>query len=263
MVYPLFAEDRPVGESYLPRTYGYDPLLDQALWKTVHQYVDTTLSKSPYKTTYKDYIHHTEPAFYVVRTALKEAVQSEDYTSLAMPSSLEQQLEKALRTHFLLTPLFNQDSALGITKYLTPTLFKKGVGILKRDQQIRNPFFEPYEQFKHIQYLTSKEKTWEAVYQYSDPLGYDREFVKSIDWKASPYSFEKYLQTYNPFYQDYSQVKEIHRLINTVKTYDEVFKYSTPLGYDQEFVRSIEWKKPMKRFEGYMTEVFDDQVLEE
>ena len=149
LVYPLFAEDRPVGESYLHRTYVYDPLLDQALWKTVHGYVNGTLSKSPYPTTWKEYIYHTEPAFYVVRTALREAVEqagkSNVYISVNTRSSLEQQLQKAIAHHILLTPLFKQDSSLNITKTLAPLLFNKGVDLLQASQTrvLKNPNY-PY-----------------------------------------------------------------------------------------------------------------------
>ena len=145
LVYPLFAEDRPVGESYLPRTYSYDPLLDQALWKTVHQYVNGTLSKSPYSTTWKEYIYHTEPAFYVVRTALKKAIEqaekSKEYTSLTTRSALEKQLQQAILHHILLTPLFNQDSSLNITKTIAPMLFNKGIDLLQASRMslVKNP----------------------------------------------------------------------------------------------------------------------------
>lgn len=127
--------------------------------------------------------------------------------------------------------------------------------------QTYNPFYGGYEEFKKIHYLAGTEKSYETVFKYSDPLGYDRTFVKSIDWKST-YTFETYLQAYNPFYQDYSQIKEIHRLVNTV-IYPEVFKYSSPLGYSEDFVRSVPYKEPMKSFEGYMNEVFDDQMLED
>jgi hypothetical protein len=149
LVYPLFAEDRPVGESYLHRTYVYDPLLDQALWKTVHGYVNGTLSKSPYPTTWKEYIYHTEPAFYVVRTALREAVEqagkSNVYISVNTRSSLEQQLQKAIAHHILLTPLFKQESSLNITKTIVPLLFNKGVDLLQASQTrvLKNPNY-PY-----------------------------------------------------------------------------------------------------------------------
>lgn len=128
--------------------------------------------------------------------------------------------------------------------------------------QTYNPFYGGYEEFKKIHYLAGTEKSYETVFKYSDPLGYDRTFVKSIDWKST-YTFEKYLQAYNPFYQDYSQVKEIHRLAGTEKYYTDVFKYSDPLGYDRDFVKGIDWKEPMKPFESFMNEVFDDQVLED
>jgi len=147
--YSLFAEDRPLGDSYLPHTYIYDPLLDQALWKTVHGYVNGTLSKSPYPTTWKEYIYHTEPAFYVVRTALREAVEqagkSNVYISVNTRSSLEQQLQKAIAHHILLTPLFKQDSSLNITKTLAPLLFNKGVDLLQASQTrvLKNPNY-PY-----------------------------------------------------------------------------------------------------------------------
>jgi hypothetical protein len=167
LVYPLFAEDRPVGDSYLPDTYIYDGLLDQTLWKTVHQYVNGTLSKSPYSTTWKEYIYHTEPAFYVVRTALKEAVEqagkSKEYTSLTTRSSLEQQLEQAIAYHILLTPLFNQDSSLNITKTIAPMLFNKGIDLLQASRMslVKNP--SPYTLTPNINGHLSSVCPWNGL----------------------------------------------------------------------------------------------------
>ena len=121
-------------------------------------------------------------------------------------------------------------------------------------------FHTEYDHFKEIQ-RRANTVNYSEVFKYTDPLGYSQDFVRSID-RHKPYTLEEFLEKYNPFYRGFLEVREIQRLAGTV-FYEEVFKYSDPLGYDREFVRSIPYDKPFKSFEGYMTETFDDQVLED
>jgi len=133
LVYPLFVEDRSLGDAYLPRTYAHDGLLDKALLEIVYQYINGTLTKSPYQTTYKEYIHDTEPAFYIVRSALKNALKQaeQSYIIKETRSSLEKQIQDAMINHLLLTPLAEQDKTLNISKTLMPLLFRKGIDVLQ------------------------------------------------------------------------------------------------------------------------------------
>ena len=133
LTYNLFAEDRSVGDSYLPNAYTHDGLLDKPLLETVYQYINETLTKSPYKTTHKEYIREIEPAFYIVRSALRNALQEAEKSYVIKDTriSLEKQVQNAMINHLLLTPLAEQDKALNISKTLMPLLFQKGIDVLQ------------------------------------------------------------------------------------------------------------------------------------
>ena len=132
--YPVFAEDRPLGDSYLPQDYIFDGVLDKPLWDAVHQFVKGTLAKSKYSTTYEDYIHHTEPAFYLARSALRDAflqvTNSNKAISIDRTSSTFKKFQEALEVHLLLTPLHDQDKPLQITETLSALLWERGHKVL-------------------------------------------------------------------------------------------------------------------------------------
>jgi len=124
-----------------------------------------------------------------------------------------------------------------------------------------NPFYESYEHKKHLQQLINTD-SWENVFKYADKAGISREDVLKVD-RLEKMTFTGFMQKTNPFYGNYEKVKHIQTLINTT-TWKAVYDYAEKQEFTTEEVRYVNSRRGENiTFDGYMKEVFDDQMLED
>ncbi|CAK9253553.1 unnamed protein product [Sphagnum jensenii] len=85
---------------------------------------------------------------------------------------------------------------------------------------------------------------------------------KAIKEGFTQFCRERYQDLYGSFYGEYEKVKHLQYLINTT-AWEGVYNYAETEGFSKEDVHYVESRrKETVTFDGYLKEVFDDQVLE-